>query len=425
MDNIGYEEREKKKSQRGRMKAEPIVLGRSSHVISRRHIDSDALKVLYRLHRSGYKAYLVGGAVRDLLLGRVPKDFDVATNARPGEIKKLFRNSYLIGRRFRLAHIRFRGGKTIEVATFRREPEETSGTDIHNTFGTPAEDAIRRDITINALFYDISTFAIIDYIGGLRDIEEGIIRVIGDPYQRFREDPIRILRVLRHASRLNFSIDDATAQAIYPTRELLGICSGARMFEELNKDIVSGFLMPVFSFMDLYGVLSHVLGGVGKFYMLHPGHMAKLLDKLSYVDEFVRSGKTMPQEIVFSILFWPWAHEILTNTERGVDKTKILHGGFVHADVQVTIPKVLKSNVIQILLIVEAMFEAMQTGRFRWLLKKRTYYRYATFIFSIIQHGYLMQENDPFDTTFTRAYGSPRRSRKRRHSRPKRQGALA
>lgn len=203
---------------------EPVVLARSKHPISRRDIDPDALKVLYRLARKGHKAYLVGGAVRDLLLGKRPKDFDVATDARPGQVKKLFANCFLIGRRFRLAHIRFRGGKIIEVATFRKEPDpsEEQQADPHNTFGSPAEDAFRRDITINALFYDISTFSIIDYVGGLDDIANRRVCIIGDPSTRYVEDPVRMWRVLRHAARHQFFIDHGTADAIRANRYLLG-----------------------------------------------------------------------------------------------------------------------------------------------------------------------------------------------------------
>src|SRR3954470_19699352 len=206
---------------------EPTVVARSEHSISRRDIDPDALKVLYRLQEHGYTAYLVGGSVRDLLLGRRPKDFDIGTSAHPHQVKKLFRNCWIIGRRFRLAHVKF-GSKTIEVATFRRQvdpselaadvdetiealPEPLAGDSlveqaqaqgthlakvrahdrlIHrdNTFGTPEEDAFRRDFTINALFYDISSFSIIDYVGGLQDLEARVIRSIGDPNVRFLED---------------------------------------------------------------------------------------------------------------------------------------------------------------------------------------------------------------------------------------------
>ena len=201
---------------------EPVIISRAEHTISRRDIDPDALKVLYRLQQSHFDAYLVGGGVRDLLLGRRPKDFDIATNAHPYQIKKLFRNCWIIGRRFRLAHVKF-GQKTIEVATFRRNvpdplpdeaddahvvvassPEVPGGDDQDgiirrdNTFGTPEEDAFRRDFTVNALVYDIATYSIIDYVGGLRDLEQRVIRSIGDPMVRFVEDPVRMLLSLIH-----------------------------------------------------------------------------------------------------------------------------------------------------------------------------------------------------------------------------------
>ncbi len=211
---------------------EPRVISREEHTLSRRDIDSDALKVLYRLRQGNHIAYLVGGSVRDLLLGRRPKDFDIGTSAHPYQVKKLFRNCWIIGRRFRLAHVKF-GQKVIEVATFRRQvqpgeeivqdgvpspdhqvehpPSATDG-DPHflhrdNTFGTPEEDAFRRDFTINALFYDIATFSIIDYVGGLEDLRAGVVRSIGDPIVRFQEDPVRMLRAVALAARLDFALD--------------------------------------------------------------------------------------------------------------------------------------------------------------------------------------------------------------------------
>src|SRR6476659_6118605 len=249
----------------------PTVVARSEHSISRRDIDPDALKVLYRLHEHGYTAYLVGGSVRDLLLGRRPKDFDIGTSAHPHQIKKLFRNCWIIGRRFRLAHVRF-GPKTIEVATFRRgvlpetenvpaliegaEPplpaEDEGGSDeerlIHrdNTFGTPEEDAFRRDFTINALFYDIATFSIIDYVGGLQDIRDGLIRCIGDPNERFQEDPVRMLRAIVFASRLNFTLDRPIVDAIATHRSLLGTASPSRLIEEYYKILRSGYAEQTF-----------------------------------------------------------------------------------------------------------------------------------------------------------------------------------
>src|SRR6185369_6228715 len=222
--------------------SEPRIVPRPEHVLSRKLIDPEALKVLYRLNQSNFTAYLVGGSVRDLLLGRKPKDFDIGTSAHPYEVKKLFRNCWIIGRRFRLAHVRF-GEKTIEVATFRRQvsAEEAAAADsplqtlgppesdvatpelederdrlIHrdNTFGTPEQDAFRRDFTINALFYDIETFSIIDYTGGLEDLQKGIVRCIGVPEERFQEDPVRMMRAVAMAARLNFTIDPPIEAAI-------------------------------------------------------------------------------------------------------------------------------------------------------------------------------------------------------------------
>src|SRR6187402_2671255 len=237
---------------------EPVIVPRAEHPISRRDIDPDALKVLYRLHESGAVAYLVGGSVRDLLLSRRPKDFDIGTSAHPYQVKKLFRNCWIIGRRFRLAHVRF-GMKAIEVATFRKnipagseaEPSEappsphaTDAGDLlikhDNTFGTPEEDAFRRDFTINALFYDIADFSIIDYCGGLQDLKDGLIRCIGDPNERFQEDPVRMLRAIVMASRLGFRMDEPVVKAIATHRQLIATASPARMIEEYYKILRSG-----------------------------------------------------------------------------------------------------------------------------------------------------------------------------------------
>jgi poly(A) polymerase len=243
---------------------EPLVVPREAHTLSRRQVDADALKVLYRLHEHRHIAYLVGGGVRDLLLGRTPKDFDIGTSAHPYEVKKLFRNCWIIGRRFRLAHVRF-GTKTIEVATFRRLvgadelPADTAATPgpeapveqaasqpperlIHrdNTFGTPEEDAFRRDFTINALFYDIGTLSIIDYTGGLEDLRAGLVRCIGDPNDRFREDPVRMLRAVAMAARLDFRIDPPIDAAIAAHRHEIAKSAPARLIEEFYKLLRSG-----------------------------------------------------------------------------------------------------------------------------------------------------------------------------------------
>ena len=256
---------------------EPTIVPRAAHAISRRDIDPAALKVLYQLHEHGYVAYLVGGSVRDLLLGRHPKDFDVGTSAHPHQVKKLFRNCWIIGRRFRLAHVKF-GPKTIEVATFRRlvdpaeltpevEAAEVTPGDVvapgealpaeverderttpdrsrliqrDNTYGTPEEDAFRRDFTVNALFYDIGTFAIIDYVGGLEDLQRRLIRCIGDPDVRFLEDPVRMLRAVVLSARLEFTIEEPILDAIRTHRHEIARSAPARLMEEFYKILRSG-----------------------------------------------------------------------------------------------------------------------------------------------------------------------------------------
>ena len=260
---------------------EPIVVQRSEHPLSRRDIDADALKVLYRLRDANYIAYLVGGSVRDLLLGRRPKDFDVGTSAHPYQIKRLFRNCWIIGRRFRLAHVRF-GSKVIEVATFRRhvptsdplevppdgndeggDPRETaSEQDLlirrDNTFGTPEEDAFRRDFTINALFYDIATFSIIDYVGGLRDLKDGVIRAIGDPEERFREDPVRMLRAVAFAERLRFTLDPPVVEAIRRHGHEIARSAPPRVLDEYFKVLRTGASASVFRTLARLGLLEAI-----------------------------------------------------------------------------------------------------------------------------------------------------------------------
>lgn len=220
----------------------PLIINRSQHSVSRKDIDPDALSVMRHLNRNGHKAYLVGGGVRDLLLGHQPKDFDISTDAEPQRIRKLFSNCFLIGRRFRLAHIRFGQHKVIETSTFRRPPEKCdadASDDLlqwdDNTFGTPEEDARRRDFTINALFYDLSDFSLIDHVGGMTDLRKGLIRSIGDPNIRFREDPVRMLRAVRFASRLGFRIEPGTRKAIARHFGDIALASPARLLEEIYK----------------------------------------------------------------------------------------------------------------------------------------------------------------------------------------------
>lgn len=252
----------------------PVVLPRPDHPISRKLIDPDALWILNRLRREGYLAYVVGGAVRDLLLGHEPKDFDVATNARPSEIRRLFRNCRLIGRRFRLAHVYFRRKgepeKIVEVSTFRGlatraaqgsqcslPPEDL---DLEGTvFGTPDEDAWRRDFTVNGLFYNADDFSVVDHVGGLKDLEHGLIRVIGDPDERFREDPVRMLRAIEFAVRLGFRIEEATQAALRRNAHRITESSPARLRDELRQMQHRGIVAAVLAEAHRYDLLGHLL----------------------------------------------------------------------------------------------------------------------------------------------------------------------
>ncbi len=238
----------------------PVIIPRSEHPISRNSISSNAVKVMYRLKDAGFQAHLVGGGVRDLLLGREPKDFDVATDATPEEVKALFRNCRLIGRRFRLAHVYFRG-ETIEVATFRGhhgdgdngEGETRNGMVVRdNVYGTLEEDAVRRDFTINALYYDIADRSVVDYTGGVEDLHRGLLRLIGDPRQRYREDPVRMLRAVRFAAKLGFRLEQETEAALLELGELLTDVPPARLFDEMLKMFLGGQAVATFELMRHY-----------------------------------------------------------------------------------------------------------------------------------------------------------------------------
>ena len=303
---------------------EPMIVPREQHAISRKQIDPDALKVLYRLHQNDYVAYLVGGSVRDLLLGRRPKDFDIGTSAHPYQVKRLFKNCWIIGRRFRLAHVRF-GPKAIEVATFRRllsaqelaageeqspavplghapdqaaDSEQAADRLLHrdNTFGTPEEDAFRRDFTINALFYDIGTFSIIDYTGGLQDLRDGVVRCIGDPIERFQEDPVRMLRAVAMAARLGFRIDEPIDRAIETHRHDIARSAPARLMEELYKLLRSGSSERAFRLLAERRLLEPIAQD------LQRGATDRLWTSLAALDAYRRRFDDIPDALTNAVL---------------------------------------------------------------------------------------------------------------------------
>src|SRR5712692_3152464 len=293
---------------------EPRIVPRQEHPISRRDIDPDALKVLYRLRQYDHAAYLVGGSVRDLLLGRRPKDVDIGTSAHPYQVKKLFRNCWIIGRRFRLAHVKF-GQKVIEVATFRRQvevgeevvqdgvpaPDPTTPEGEHlihhdNTFGTPEQDAFRRDFTINALVYDIATFAVIDYVGGLEDLRARVVRAIGDPDVRLREDPVRMMRAVALAARLDFAIDPPVLDAIRRHRHEIARSSPPRLLEEYYKILRAGAAERTFRDLAAVGLLEPISKE------LHRGAADPLWHSLAALDAYRRRFDATPDALSNPIL---------------------------------------------------------------------------------------------------------------------------
>jgi poly(A) polymerase len=303
------------------------VIERDAHPISRRSIPENVLKVLYRLHRSGYRAYLCGGSVRDLLMDREPKDFDVATDAHPTEIRRLFRNSRIIGRRFRLVHIIFQD-MNVEVATFRREPdrglEENADVLItdDNTFGTPLQDARRRDFTINALFYNIADFSVIDYVGGLEDLDGKQVRVIGDPDVRFREDPVRMMRAIEFASRLEFDIEPKTYAAIVRHRNDILKASPPRVSEEILELLRRGWSRGAIRLLVDSGLLDPLLPEVYR--AIRSDNTSYFWKMLEVLDRTVQAGRKISDAVLLSVLFLPWIIEELDRENQRRDgKMKI------------------------------------------------------------------------------------------------------
>ena len=347
----------------------PTITPRNRHAISRKWISHNAVRVLYKLKEHGYFAYLVGGGVRDLLLGREPKDFDIATDATPGEIKKVFRNCRLIGRRFRLAHIHFHD-EIIEVATFRSmvsdEPEAVDAAPVaeqvppvpsdeplqdtgmaagvvdhvpaapgaetaapvrtkpprmlkteggmilrDNVFGTPEEDALRRDFTVNALFYSIADFSVIDYVGGMRDLERGLIRIIGDPLVRFTEDPVRMVRAVRFAALLGFDIEEKTYHAMLELKEQVALASPARMYEEVLKLFLLGEGEKTYQLLRKTGLFGVIFPRLNDWVDTESDGFPHIWigKALDWVDACVQSGRQVPPHILFSLMYGQYIEE--------------------------------------------------------------------------------------------------------------------
>ena len=308
----------------------PNIITRDHHDISRRDISDNALKVLYRLKDAGYQAFLVGGGVRDILLGKQPKDFDIATDAHSEQVHKLFRNSILIGRRFRLVHVRF-GREVIEVATFRASHNE--GQDSNqakqadngmllrdNVYGTVDDDAMRRDFTINAMYYNINGFTIHDFAGGVEDIEQRNIRMIGEPQARYREDPVRMLRAIRFAAKLDFDIDPATAEPIHSLGHLLEPIPAARMFEEVLKLLLSGNGEQTYYLLRDYDLFKYLFPATDAAIEADQSEDYQVEEfvilALRNSDERIAQGKSVTPAYLFASLLWHPLQERLSKISK-------------------------------------------------------------------------------------------------------------
>ena len=302
------------------------IIPRDQHSISRKEISENALKVLYRLNKAGYEAYLVGGGVRDLLLGRKPKDFDITTNATPEQMRKLFRNCRLVGRRFRLAHVMF-GPEIIEVATFRghhlgqaSDEDETPAAQApvaslqghngmllrDNIFGSIEEDAQRRDFTVNSLYYSVADFTVRDYTGGMRDLQTGVIRLIGDPETRYREDPVRMLRAVRFAAKLGMTIDPVTAEPIPRLAALLHDIPAARLFEESLKLLQAGYGEPTFRLLCEYQLFQPMFPLISRgFTPEGDSHMERMITLvLKNTDQRIHNDMRVNPAFLFAAMLW-------------------------------------------------------------------------------------------------------------------------
>ena len=302
-----------------RNNAEPVterarIFSRAEHNISRSQISGNALKVLYKLQKEGFDAYLVGGCVRDLLLGREPKDFDVATNADPEQVKKVFRNCRLIGRRFRLAHVHF-GREVIEVATFRGAGEAKNDKQVlnnegrllrDNVYGTIEEDVWRRDFTVNALYYNIKDFSVVDYVGGMADHKNATLRLIGDPETRFREDPVRMLRAVRFAVKLGFKLDTACEKSMHDAAELLSSIPAARLYDEALKLFLSGNALQTFEMLRHYGLFQVLFPATESSLAIEEDGFPRflLIKALENSDNRIAEGKTVTAYFLFAAFLW-------------------------------------------------------------------------------------------------------------------------
>jgi poly(A) polymerase len=380
----------------------PLIVPRAEHGVSRKDISPNALRVLYKLREGGFQGYLVGGAVRDLLVGGHPKDFDVATDATPEQVKSLFRNCRLIGRRFRLAHVVF-GREIIEVATFRanvddgsgdRETEDGGRLLRDNVYGTIEDDAVRRDFTANALYYAIEDFSVRDYVGGYQDCQDRLLRLIGDPAERYREDPVRMLRAARLAAKLGFTIEAETARPIPELAHLLSAAPPARLFDECLKMFLAGHAETSFMTLEDHGLLPALFPETAVALETNRSGALRtmLLQGLRSTDERIARDKPVTPAFLFAALLWPaYCRELAVLQKSGTDplvaQQRAADRVTLHQAQRIALPRRFSMPMQEI-----------------WLLQPRFNQRVRKRVFRLLAHP---RFRAAFDFLELRAFGSP------------------
>lgn len=384
------------------------IIGPGEHPITNAMIDPDALLVLQKLREAGFEGYLVGGGVRDLYLGKTPKDFDISTNAHPGQIRKIFRNSMTIGRRFRLVQVFFRHGKVIEVSTLRSLSEhDLEGPETilapNNTFGSLEEDAQRRDLTINSLFYEIEHNTILDYVGGIEDLQHRIIRIVGDPDKRISRDPVRMLRAIRHAARSGFSIEGKSWQAICRHHHELTLCPPSRLRDELYKDLHSGALgawLQLAVDSGLFGSLLTLYSELidrpavanSRSCREQLSALCRVIDRVSIRMAAEHSGERLPNEFLLALLLLPWAGKEAVDRElKGPAAFKFTKKLRLRLDDeignQLNLPRASRQEIVTLIGNLPLFLQHHQKGSCPSWLTRKSYYKNCLLFYHFFQEA--------------------------------------
>jgi len=390
----------------------PCILAPDQHPITPGMIDPDALFVLRKLQEAGFAGYLVGGGVRDLYLGKTPKDFDISTNAHPGQIRKIFRNSMTIGRRFRLVQVFFRHGKIIEVSTLRSLSEfDIDGPETvlapNNSFGSLEDDAQRRDLTINSLFYEIEHHTILDYVGGIDDLNHGIIRIVGDPDKRISRDPVRMLRAIRHAARTGFTIEPQSWQAIRAHHHELALCPPSRLRDELFKDLHSGALRAWFHLATdsgLFGALlapyKTILDNPERLINVSFSCKEQLISLMTVIDRISsriteeQRGRQLPNEFLLALLLLPWAIETFDFIRlklQGSSAYQFSKQLRVEIDLQIgtqlNLPRATRQEIVSLIGSMPVFFQHREKGAWPQWLTRKSYFKRSLLFYHFYQES--------------------------------------